>query len=117
MSNHIRHAIVMNGKVVNIIDYENEQTGTPAGFENGEIAVASVSAQIGWDYVDGVFSDPTPPHIPTPAELNAPIYAQLAAIDQKKIRALSDAIVKNDKKRLEDLELEAEALRAQLVQE
>lgn len=57
------------------------------------------------------------PYVPTPAELNAPIHAQLAAIDQKKIRTLSDAIVKNDKKRLEDLELEAEALRAQLVQE
>ena len=55
------------------------------------------------------------PYVPTPAELNAPIYAQLAVIDQKKVRAMTDGILKNDKKRLEELEAEAAALRAQLV--
>lgn len=55
------------------------------------------------------------PYVPTPAELNAPIVAQLDEIDAKKIRALSDAILTGDNLRLQQLEAQAADLRAQLV--
>lgn len=51
----------------------------------------------------------------TPAELNAPILAQLAEIDDKKTRAMTDALLNNDKTRLAALEAEAATLRGQLV--
>lgn len=50
----------------------------------------------------------------TAEQLNAPIYAELAAIDAKKIRAISDAILTQDNSKLIQLEDEAKALRSQL---
>lgn len=48
---------------------------------------------------------------PTTAELNAPIYAQLAILDDKSTRPLRE----NDLVRLADLNAQATALRAKLV--
>lgn len=45
----------------------------------------------------------------------AAILVALAAIDQKKVRAITDAVLAGDKTRLAALEAEAEALRAQLL--
>ena len=55
------------------------------------------------------------PADPLPNPRIAEIQTQLQHIDAKKIRAMTDAIVKNDKKRLEDLEAEAEVLRIELA--
>lgn len=66
MSSLIRHAIVENGVISNIIEYETLQTGCPDGFEN-VLAIATDTGQIGWAYVDGLFIDPTPK--PTETEL------------------------------------------------
>ena len=90
MSNLIRHAILKNNVVVNVIEYETIQTGCPEGLED-VIAIASDDGNIGWVYADGVFTNPNPPVIvdipailpPTPdelmAQLNA-IQAQIAAL-------------------------------------
>lgn len=63
--NLIRHCIVDTdtNKVVNIIEYETEQTGVPPGFETEAphlLCVANSVAGIGWDYIDGSFVDNTP---------------------------------------------------------
>jgi hypothetical protein len=64
----IRHCIVdtKTNKVVNVIDYDALQTGTPPGFESEAphlLCVAHDEAGIGWDYLDGAFEDnrPKPP--------------------------------------------------------
>ena len=54
---------------------------------------------------------PLPVDPPTAAEINAPIYAQLDAIDAKSIRALREG----DASRVAAIEAQATALRATLV--
>lgn len=70
----IKHCIVdtITNKVVNVIEYETEQTGIPPGFESEQphwLCVANDVAGIDWDYVDGQFVDnrpvPEPIVIPT----------------------------------------------------
>lgn len=51
----------------------------------------------------------------TAEQLNAPILAQLAEIDAKKIRAISDAILTQDNSKLIQLEDDAKALRSQIT--
>jgi hypothetical protein len=90
MSNLIRHVILKDNVVVNVIEYETIQTGCPEGLED-VIALASDEGQIGWIYADGIFTNPNPPVIveippilpPTPEELMAQlnaIQAQIAAL-------------------------------------
>ena len=94
MSNLIRHAILKDNVVVNVIEYEAIQTGCPEGLED-VIAIASDDGNIGWVYADGVFTNPNPPVIvdipallpPTPEELMAQlnaIQAQIAALQGTK---------------------------------
>lgn len=58
--NLIRHCIVdtTTNKVVNIIDYETEQTGIPAGLEEHLLCVKSDDGQIGGTYADGIIINP-----------------------------------------------------------
>jgi hypothetical protein len=59
----IRHCIIDTNTnlVVNIIDYETEQTGIPAGLETHLLCVKSDTGQIGGTYADGVITNlPTP---------------------------------------------------------
>ncbi len=90
MSNLIRHVILKDNVVVNVIEYETLQTGCPEGLEY-VIAIASDEGQIGWVYANGIFTNPNPPVIveipallpPTPEELMAQlkaIQAQIAAL-------------------------------------
>jgi hypothetical protein len=65
MSNLIRHVILKDNVVVNVIEYETEQTGCPEGLEN-VIALASDEGQIGWLYANNTFTDPNPPVAPEP---------------------------------------------------
>ena len=56
----IRHSIIdtNTNEVVNIIDYETEQTGVPPGLEDNLLCVKSDEACIGWTYIGGVFDNP-----------------------------------------------------------
>jgi hypothetical protein len=65
MFNLIRHIILKDNVVVNVIEYETEQTGCPKGLED-VIALASEEGQIGWTYADGAFTDPNPPVVQEP---------------------------------------------------
>jgi hypothetical protein len=65
MSNLIRHVILKDNVVVNVIEYESVQSGCPEGLED-VIALASDEGQIGWTYDNNTFIDPNPPIVPEP---------------------------------------------------
>lgn len=56
----IRHSIIdtNTNEVVNVIDYETEQTGVPPGLEDNLLCVKSDETGIGWTYINGVFDNP-----------------------------------------------------------
>jgi hypothetical protein len=56
-----RYAIVKDGVVLNAVEYETQPVGTPAGFEEGAVAIPELWATAGWLYANGVFTDPNPP--------------------------------------------------------
>ena len=61
MNNLIKHAIIKDGVVINVIEYEQIIQETPPGFEDGVIAIPAEYVSPGWHYVDGSFVDPNPP--------------------------------------------------------
>ena len=73
------YAIIDGINVINIIQYEEQPSNPPAGFESPIIAVQSDTAGIGWTYVDGVFIAPYIPP-PTPEELIAQCKATATGI-------------------------------------
>jgi hypothetical protein len=73
------YAIIDGINVINIIQYEEQPSNPPAGFESPIIAVQSDVAGIGWTYVDGVFIAPYVPP-PTPEELIAQCKATATGI-------------------------------------
>lgn len=78
MFNLIRHVILKNNLVVNVIEYETLQTGCPEGLED-VIALASDKGQIGWIYDNGVFTDPNPPVVREPLPELTPLQ-KLASV-------------------------------------
>lgn len=56
----MNYAIVKNGIVVNVVEYNEQPITPPPGFEEGHIAVQADRANIGWIYVNGQFTDPNP---------------------------------------------------------
>jgi len=57
----MRYAIVKNGVVVNVIEYESQPTTPPAGFEEGHTAIQQDYVSVGWHYANGTFTNPNPP--------------------------------------------------------
>ena len=55
-----RYAIIKDGIVVNTIEYEEQPTNPPAGFDEGHIAIQTDEASIGWVYADGIFTNSNP---------------------------------------------------------
>lgn len=67
-----KYAIIKNGVVVNVIEYESQPSTPPAGFEDGHVAIQADAVSIGWTYANGTFTDPSPPVIvdmPAPKSL------------------------------------------------
>lgn len=64
-----RYAIVKDGVVVNVIEYEAQPTTPPPGFEDGHVAIQAERVSPGWQYENGEFFDPNPPE---PIEMPAP---------------------------------------------
>ena len=54
----MRYAIVKNNLVVNIIEYEEQPSTPPDGFEDGHIAIQADNVSIGWSYINGAFTNP-----------------------------------------------------------
>jgi hypothetical protein len=59
----IRHCIIdtTTNLVVNIIEYETEQTGVPPGLKSNLLCVKSDTGQIGGTYANGVITNPPQP--------------------------------------------------------
>ena len=55
------YAIIKDGIVVNLIEYDSQPTAPPAGFEAGHEAVKATGVSTGWVYANGAFTDPNPP--------------------------------------------------------
>ena len=56
----MKYAIVKDNSVVNIIEYEEQPSTPPAGFEDGHIAVQADNVSIGWSYANNQFTNPNP---------------------------------------------------------
>jgi len=67
-----KYAIVKNGVVVNVIEYETQPTTPPAGFEDGHVAIQADNVSPNWHYANGTFTNPNPPAVidmPAPKSL------------------------------------------------
>lgn len=83
------YAIIKDGKVENIIEYDAQPSTPPPGFDDGYIAVQADRASPGWLYENGEFIDTTPPvepmvmpPAPTLVEQILASPADLAALKQ-----------------------------------
>jgi hypothetical protein len=62
----MRYAIIdSTNHVVNVVDWDGSASWTAP---DGQTAIQSDTAQIGWTYANGTFTDPTPPYVPTQQE-------------------------------------------------
>ena len=85
-----KYAIVKDGVVVNVIEYEAQPTTPPPGFEAGHVAIQADRVSPGWTYANGQFTDPNPPVVvdmPAPKSLTDMILADPAELAKLK-RAL-----------------------------
>lgn len=67
-----KYAIVKDGVVINVIEYPEQPTTPPPGFEAGHVAIQANHVSPGWHYADGTFTDPNPPvvvEMPAPKSL------------------------------------------------
>jgi len=83
----MNYAIVKDGIVVNFIEYNEQPTTPPPGFEDGHIAIQADIANIGWNYANGQFTDPNPPKSETftPLSLTDMILASPTELAKLKI--------------------------------
>lgn len=65
-----RYAIVKDGVVVNVIEYESQPSEPPPGFEEGHVAIREDHVSPGWHYADGKFFDPNPIVIEPPVQVS-----------------------------------------------
>ena len=68
----MKYAIVKDGVVINVIEYEEQPSTPPSGFEEGHIAIQADHVSIGWAYANGQFTNPNPPQtieMPAPKSL------------------------------------------------
>lgn len=66
----MNYAIVKNGVVVNVVEYESQPSNPPAGFDDGHQAIQADYVNIGWNYANGQFTDPNPPTSETSTPLS-----------------------------------------------
>ena len=83
----MKYAIVKNGVVVNVIEYDSQPTTPPPVFETGHIAIQADAVSPGWNYANGQFTDPNPPEVvemPTPMSLTDMILSNPAELAKLK---------------------------------
>jgi hypothetical protein len=56
----MKYAIVKNGVVVNVIEYEEQPSTPPAGFDEGHEAIQADHVSVRWNYTNGQFTNPNP---------------------------------------------------------
>ena len=83
----MRYAIVKDGLVVNIIEYESQPTTPPAGFDEGHEAIQADAVNPSWHYANGTFTNPNPPkqiQIDAPRSLTDMILADATELAKLK---------------------------------
>lgn len=55
-----KYAIVKDGVVINVVEYEEQPSIPPDGFEDGYVAIQASNVSVGWTYANGQFTDPNP---------------------------------------------------------
>lgn len=118
------YAHIENGDVANIVVAE---TADDLGADTGifvEVPAEGPVPGIGWGYTNGAFVPPTPPAVSNRA-INATILAELATLDLKRSRPLTDIALGNGdfadptgktaRQRLGEIEAAAAELRVRLV--
>lgn len=94
----MRYAIVDGINVINVIDYDEQPSNPPPGFDEPIIAVQSDVAGPGWTYVDGQFVAPPVP-APTPEQLieqcKTTAFSILQATDWTAIPDVADPLKSN----------------------
>ena len=83
----MKYAIIKNGVVVNVIEYEEQPSTPPPGFADGHTAIQADRVNIGWTYANGTFTDPNPPEVidmPAPKSLTDMILADPAELAKLK---------------------------------
>ena len=84
----MKYAIVKDGVVVNVIEYAEQPSAPPSGFEAGHVAIQADNVSPNWHYANGQFTDPNPPEtvdMPEPKSLTDMILAdptELAKLKQ-----------------------------------
>ena len=58
-----RYAIIKNGVVENVIDYETAPLTPISGFTDEYLAVLDNTSNPGWTYENGIFTNPNPPEL------------------------------------------------------
>jgi len=56
----MKYAIVKDGVVINVIEYKEQPSTPPDGFENGHVAIQADNVSVGWTYANSKFTDPNP---------------------------------------------------------
>ena len=56
----MKYAIVKDGVVVNVIEYESQPSTPPAGFSEGHEAIQADVVSPSWVYANGQFTNPNP---------------------------------------------------------
>ena len=83
-----KYAIVKDGVVINVIEYAEQPTTPPPGFEDGHVAIQADHVSPNWHYANGIFTNPNPPQVidmPAPMSLTDMILAdpeELAKLKQ-----------------------------------
>ena len=81
--------------VVNIVEYDTQQTGTPPGMADTFLCVPSDTGQIGGTYANGVITNPAPVFVIT-ADMNKDMASSfLSATDWATIADVSDPAKSN----------------------
>jgi len=84
-----KYAIVKDSVVVNLIEYAEQPTTPPAGFEDGHIAIQADHVSIGWTYANGTFTDPNPQE---QTQTNSASLADMILADPTELAKLKQAL-------------------------
>lgn len=88
-----RYAIVKDGIVVNVIEYESQPSTPPPGFEEGHVAIQAKYVNPGWHYADNKFFDPNPPKIVDVVDIQPPVsLADLILNNPEELAKLKTAL-------------------------
>ena len=82
-----KYAIVKDGVVVNVIEYAEQPSAPPPGFEDGHVAIQADYVSPNWHYANGQFTDPNPPvvvEMPAPKSLTDMILENPAELAKLK---------------------------------